>query len=262
MLQTVEKDKYLMSSVYNTLEILDLLSQHSELGVAEISKALGLGKASVFKMLYTLEKKDYVFKTPDAKYRLGIKFAHYGTIVLENLDIISLLKPYLEKLRDKHKETVHLGILDDDLKVIFIAKESSTSTIQMTSRVGSKMSFYATATGKVLISHKVDEEMEKKIRSYNLVKLTENTIIDHEELIKLLKKIKEQGYGEDLEESEEGLTCYAVPIKDISGKVIAGISMSGPTVRMEKNKERLLLSLKETANEVSSAMGYKEKSLK
>jgi DNA-binding IclR family transcriptional regulator len=130
----------------------------------------------------------------------------------------------------------------------------------MTSRVGSRMSFYATATGKVLISHNLDEEMEKRIRSYNLVKLTENTITDHDKLIKLLKKVKKQGYGEDLEESEEGLTCYAVPIKDISGKVIAGISMSGPTVRMEKNKERLLLSLKETADEVSSAMGYKEKS--
>lgn len=259
MSEDIEKDKYLMSSVYNTLEVLDFLSHHEEMGVAEISKALNLGKASVFRMLYTLEKKDYVFKTSDAKYRLGIKFAHYGTIVLENLDIISLIKPYLEKLRDEHNETVHLGILDDDLKVIFIAKESSTSTIQMASRVGSRMSFYATATGKVLISHKLDEEMEKKIRSCNLAKLTENTITDHDELIKLLKKIKEQGYGEDLEESEDGLTCYAVPIKDISGKVIAGISMSGPTARMEKNKKGLLSSLKETANEVSAAMGYKEK---
>ncbi len=254
-----EKDKYLMSSVYNTLEVLDFLSHHKEVGVAEISKALNIGKASVFRMLYTLEKKGYVVKTSDAKYRLGIKFAHYGTIVLESLDITSIIKPYLEKLRDEYNETVHLGILDDDLKVIFIAKESSTSTIQMTSRVGSRMSFYATATGKILMSHKLDEEMEKRIRSYNLEKLTEDTITNHDEFIKLLKKVKEQGYGEDLEESEVGLTCYAVPIKDISGKVIAGISMSGPTARMEKNKEKLLLSLKETAHEASNAMGYKEK---
>lgn len=259
MLEKEDKDQYLMSSVYNTLEVLDFLSHHEEMGVAEISKALGLGKASVFRMLYTLEKKNYVYKTSDAKYRLGIKFAHYGTIVLEKLNLISLIKPYLEKLRDKYNETVHLGIVDDDLNVIFIAKESSTSTIQMTSRVGSKMPFYATATGKAIIAYKLDEEMEKKIRLHNLVKFTETTVTDHDEFIELLKQVKNQGFGEDLEESEVGLTCFAVPVRDISGNVIAGISMSGPTARMEKNKEVLLSSLKVTAKEVSRAMGYIEK---
>lgn len=259
MLVNDKKDKYLMSSVYNTLEILDLLSKHGEMGVAEISKASGLGKASVFRMLYTLGKKDYVYKTSDTKYRLGIKFAHYGTIVLDNLDLNPIVKPFLIELRDKHNETVHLGILDEDLNVIFIAKESSTSTIQMASRVGSKMPFYATATGKVLSAYKLDEELEKKIYSYNLVKLTETTVTEHDKFINLLKKVKGQGYGEDLEESEYGLTCYAVPIMDISGKVIAAISISGPTARMEKNKENLLISLKETAAKVCKVIGYKKK---
>lgn len=258
MSEKEDKDQYLMSSVYNTLEVLDYLSNHEEVGVAEISKALGLGKSSVFRMLYTLEKKDYVYKTSDAKFRLGIKFAHYGTIVLDNLDLISIVKPYLTELRDKYNETVHLGILDEELSVIFIAKESSTSTIQMTSRIGSRMPFYATATGKVLAAYKLDEEMENKIRTHNLVKFTENTVTDHDEFIELLKKVNKQGYGEDLEESEDGLTCFAVPIRDISGMVIAGISMSGPTARMEKNKEILLSSLKETAAKVSEAIGFKK----
>ena len=151
--ENTEKDeKYLLSSVYNTLEVLDLLSRHDELGIAEISKALELNKSSVFRMLYTLEKKDFVYKTSDAKYRLSVKFAHYGSIVLDNLNVISIVKPYLKKLVEDHNETAHLGILDDDINVIFIAKESSTSSIQMTSRIGKKMPFYATATGKILLS--------------------------------------------------------------------------------------------------------------
>lgn len=246
-----------MSSLDNALDVLDYLSNHDELGVAEISKGLDIGRASIFRMLYTLEKKNYVYKTPDAKYRLGIKFAHYGSIVLDKQNIFTLIRPYLQKLRDKHNETIHLAILDKDLNVIIMDKEMSTSTIQMTSRIGSKMSFYATSTGKVLVANLMDDEMEKIIRSYNLIKFTDNTVTDHDELIKLLNKIKDQGYGADLEESEVGLTCYAVPIKDITGNVIAAISMSGPTARMEKNKEDLLNSLKETANEVSVAMGYK-----
>ena len=258
MLEQEEKDKYLMSSVYNTLEVLDFLSQNEEIGVAEISKGLGLGKASVFRMLYTLEKKGYVHKTSEAKYKLGMKFAHYGTIVLEKLDLISLIKPYLEKLRDKHNETVHLGILDDDLKVIFIAKETSTFSIQMNSKIGSRMPFYTTATGKAILTYKLDEGMEKKIRSYNLKKYTENTITNHDKFIEDLEKTNKQGYGEDLEESEIGLTCYAVPVRSINGEVVAGISMSGPTARMEKSKDELIISLKEVATQVSEVIGFKK----
>lgn len=257
--ESTEKDKkYLLSSVYNTLEVLDLLSQHNELGVAEISKTMGIGKSSVFRMLYTLEKKDFVHKTSNAKYKLSIKFAHYGSIVLDNLNVISLVNPYLKKLVEEHNETTHLGVLDDDLDVIFIAKESSTSTIQMTSRIGKKMPFYATATGKILLAYNLDVELEKKIRTHELIRFTDSTITKYDEFIRALKETKEKGYAMDLEESEYGLTCYAVPVMDINGKVVAGISMSGPTVRMDKNKENLLDSLKKTSYEVSRALGYKE----
>lgn len=256
--EIAEKDgKYLLSSVYNTLEVLDLLSQHDKLGIAEISKVLDLSKSSVFRMLYTLEKKDFVYKTKDAKYRLSIKFAHYGSIVLDNINIISIARPYLKKLVADHNETVHLGILNDDLNVTFIAKESSTSTIQMASRIGGKMPFHATATGKILLAYSLDEELEKRIKNIILIKFTENTITDHSKFIKILNETKIKGYATDLEESEDGLTCYAVPIMDIRGDVVAGISISGPTVRMERNKEALLNSLKEVSNEVSKKLGFK-----
>lgn len=78
-----EKKPYLLSSVNNALKILDLLSVRDNIGVAEISRLLKLDKASVFKMLYTLEHRDYVIKTAGAKYRLGIKFTNYGNLVAE-----------------------------------------------------------------------------------------------------------------------------------------------------------------------------------
>lgn len=251
-------DKYLMSSVYNTLEILDLLSQHDELGVSEISKETKIGKASVFRMLYTLEKKGYVHKTNDSKYKLGIKFAHFGSIVLEKQNIFVLIRPFLQHLRDKHNETTHLGILDDDLNVIFMVKEASNTTIQMASRVGYKLPFYVSAMGKLLVASRLDEKMEERLRSYKFKKYTENTITDFDSLMEQLDKIREQGYSEDAEESEYGLVCYAAPIKDLTGQIIAAISISGTYFRMRNNKEALINSLKETAYEVSTSLGYKE----
>ncbi|MGD9568747.1 MAG: IclR family transcriptional regulator [Sedimentibacter sp.] len=252
-------DKYLMSSVYNTLQILDFLSMHDELGVSEISKATGIGKASVFKMLYTLEKLDYVHKTTESKYKLGIKFAHYGSIVLEKQNIYRLIRPYLKKLRDKHNETTHLGILDEnDLHVIFMVKEVSTYTVQMASRVGYRLPFYATAMGKILIASKLDENMMERLKTFKYTSFTEHTITDYNVLLEQLELISEQNYSEDAEESEYGLVCYAVPIKDLTGQTIAAISMSGTYVRMQNNREAIINSLKETAFEVSTLLGYKE----
>ncbi|HBM75390.1 MAG TPA: IclR family transcriptional regulator [Clostridiaceae bacterium] len=254
----MNNDRYLLSSVYNTLKILDLLSEHEELGVAEISRMLDMGKTSVFRMLYTLEKEEYVHKTSNAKYKLGLKFAHYGSIVLERQDYLSVAKPFLQKLRDKYNQTTHLGILDEDnsFNIIFMEKEMSKSFFQMTSRIGSKKPAYCTALGKTLLANILDEDLEKKIKSFTLTKITDSTITDNDKLIEVLKKIREQGYGEDLEESEVGLICYAAPVRDITKNTIAAVSISGPAETMKKNKKSMVESVKETADEISKALGY------
>lgn len=252
------EDKYLLSSVYNTLEILDLLSKHGALGVAEISKELNMGKSSVFKMLYTLEKKEYVQKLPSAKYNLGIKFAHYGSIVLDRQNELSFVKPFLQKLRDKHNETVHLSILDSDYNIIFIDKESSHASMQMSSRIGAKLPAYCAATGKVLLAGLLDTDKEEDLRTLELERKTEYTITDNNSLIEELRKVKKQKYAVDSEESEIGLVCYAAPIIDINNKTIAAISISGPSGRMRQNNDFLINSIKETAREISKTMGYKQ----
>ena len=209
-------------------------------------------------MLYTLEKKEFVYKTSSSKYRLGIKLAYYGSIVTENLNVFNVLRPYLQNLRDEHNETTHLGILDEDLNVVFMAKEPSNATIQMTSKVGHKLPFYISAMGKVLVANRLDEEMFKKIKKYKYVKHTNNTITDFNKIIEMLNEVREQNYSIDEEESEEGLTCIAVPVKDFTGNTVAAISVSGPTLRIKKNQTALIDSLKLVGNEASLMMGYRD----
>lgn len=252
-------DKYLMTSVNKTLEILDLLSKHKDgLRAINISRALNINKTSTFKMLYTLEKNRYVHKTTSGRYELGIKFVQYASSLLEKNNLVDIVKPFLKELRDKYNETTHLGIIDNDLNVTFMAKEMSTASLQMISNVGVKTPFHGTAMGKVIVAYNFNEEMKEKIRGYRLDKFTDNTITAYEELFKRLQKIKEQGYGEDLEENEVGLVCYAAPVMNFTGETIAAISISGPAFRMKSNKENLIISIIETSKRVSAAMGYEE----
>ncbi|MEL7564086.1 MAG: IclR family transcriptional regulator [Dehalobacterium sp.] len=254
----MDNNKYLLSSVSNTLDVLDLLSKHDELGVAEISKELNMGKSIIFRMLYTLEKKAYVQKTPQAKYKLGIKFAHYGSIVLSRQNEFSIIKPYLQKLRDEFNEATHWAILDSDYQnIIIIDRELSNTPIQMASRAGAKLPSYASATGKVLLAGLLNEDTEKNIRALKLEPKTDNTIIDHDKLIAELKKIKAQGFGIDFEEGEGGRVCFAAPILDINNETFAAISISGASDRMRKNEELLIKSIKDSAEEISKTLGHK-----
>ena len=107
-------EKYIMSSLSNALDILDLLSKRDNIGVMDISKALGIRKSSIFKMLYTLEAKGFVRKDYDAKYSLGMKFLEYGFNILNNQSIVEVVRPHIKEIRDKHNETTHLGVIDDD----------------------------------------------------------------------------------------------------------------------------------------------------
>ena len=77
----MDHDKYLLSSVTNSIRILDLLGEEELLGVAEISAKLKMNKTSVFRYLYTLETGGYVRKTSEAKYALGEKFVYMSDIV-------------------------------------------------------------------------------------------------------------------------------------------------------------------------------------
>lgn len=133
----MEKDKYLMSSLSNALQILDVLHDQKELGVAELNKILGFGKTSIFKMLYTLEKGRFVQKLDNSKYRLGLKFVNYGAKILKGQNLVVIARPLMEQLRDKHNETVNLAILSDNHKIIFLGQTQSKSSLVMNSTVGS-----------------------------------------------------------------------------------------------------------------------------
>lgn len=252
----MEKDKYLMSSLYNALQILDVLHEHEELGVAELNRILGFGKTSIFKMLYTLEKAKYVQKLDNSKYRLGLKFLNYGARILRGQNLVVIARPFMEQLRNKHNETVNLAILSDTHKIVFLDQAQSTSSLMMNSTVGSIKEVYCMASGKMLLSKLDSQTLEECLDSITFQAFTENTITSREELLRALETIRLKGYSEDHEESEIGLYCFSAPILNHRGQCIAAISISGPTARILADREALIASVRATAAEISGMLGY------
>lgn len=253
---TMEKEGYLLQSVDNALKIMDLLSEHEEMGVADIHKATGQGRASIFRLLYTLEAGGYVTKSASAKYRLSNKFVYYGDLVVRRNNLVRMARPFMRKLRDECKQTTHLAILTEEGKSTFLYKEGTNNAIQMRSYIGLSMEAYITATGKVQLAQLSDQEIERMADGMNFVVYTENTIASKQALIREVQMIRQRGYAEDREESEIGLTCYAAPVFDYSGECVAGISVSGSTALMQRDHDAIIDHLIQTAHALSRELGY------
>ncbi len=238
-----ESSNYILSSLSDALDVLDLLNENGGLSLTEICTALGVSKAKAFRLLYTLTDKGYIVKTADMKYRLSYKFVRFGSNVLRRTDLLTVCRPHMQTLRDAVNEMVHLTVLDENGNGVFLHKEHSTRMFQTMSRVGFSRSAYQLGTGKVLLAYLPEEEQKAFAESYTYEKLTPNTISSADELLRELRTIKEQGYALDNEESEPGLECIAAPVFDGSGTCVAAISISGSVSSVKPNIESLLPQL-------------------
>ena len=101
------------------------------------------------------------------------------------------------------------------------------------------------------------DEVKQILEGVEYKRSTDRTITSTEALLPVLDLVREQGYGEDNEEQEEGLRCIAVPVFDRFGVVIAGLSISFPPLRFsEERLQEYVTMLHTAARKISSQMGY------
>jgi len=143
-------------------------------------------------------------------------------------------------------------------EVVYIEKRECRQSIQIVSQIGMRLPAHCTGVGKVLLAYLPDAEVRQIIKKKGMTRFTKNTITDPRSLETELDRIRERGYAIDNEEIMDGLFCMAAPIRDYSGKVIAAVSVSGPTsrIKMEKLPKALELVV-QTSGEISSALGYR-----
>lgn len=156
------------------------------------------------------------------KYSLTLKLFELGARALQNVDLIRSADIQMRELSRLTKETIHLGALDED-SIVYIHKIDSMYNLRMYSRIGRRNPLYSTAIGKVLLARRDREEVKQILDGVEYKRSTDRTITSTDELLSVLDNVREQGYGEDNEEQEEGLRCIGVPVFDRFGVVIAGL---------------------------------------
>lgn len=248
-----------VQSVERALKILECFRNSTpEIGLIDIVEKVGLSKGTVHRLISTLCQADYISQDCKAgKYRLGPKVFELGCIAQNHMELYRVAKPFLYQLREKTNETVHL-VIEAGEEVLYIDKVDSLEPIRMNSFVGQRLPMYCSGVGKVLLAYKGKKERDKFYWETEFHALTPHTITDRGVMEEQVQQIKANGYAFDNEEGQSGLKCVASPVFDYDGNVIAAISVSAPSYRMDEEKVALIVKdVVKIAREISFAMGYR-----
>jgi IclR family transcriptional regulator, KDG regulon repressor len=251
---------YRVQVLERSLGILELLcSEGPELSLIELSERLRLHKSTTHRLIGVLEQYRFVEKSSSTgRYRLGLKLFELGSKAVAHIDWKERARRYLERLAFETGETAHLCILDDG-EVLYLEKVEAPRTVRVPSIVGRRYPAHCGGAGKTLLAFQPEEEIEELIKRRGLKEYTRNTLTTPAQLRDGLRLVRQKGYAIDNEEFEEGLECIGAPIRDYSGRVIAAISIAGPTFRITEEKIPVLAkSVVEVARELSADLGYHE----
>ncbi len=257
-IKKIVKGTYI-ASVHKALLILEMLSENEEsLSLTEISARLGFNVSTTHHIIATLLAHNFLEQNPDTKeYSIGLKLfeisfsSKYHSILKREAEF------YLKKLSEATNECANLALLVGG-EITYLAQSQSSRMMQTFVQLGKRSPVHCTGVGKVLISEHSPEDIKQILDTHGMEKYTRNTITSFPAFIEELEKVRKLGYAFDDEEREEGVICIAAPARNFSGKIVAALSVSGPTSRLKVRELTNIIELiKETCDCYSESLGWK-----
>lgn len=240
------------------LDILCCFSINTpELGISEISSMLGMYKSTVHRTLKTLEERGFIIQSlQNQRYRLGFKLFDLGNAVLSRLEIRDVALPLMREVSSITRETVTLNIVDNYERVC-IEKVESTEAVRNYVQLGGRNPLWVAGSGKLLLAHLPEEEIERIIMTKNLGSSIKGPI-QVEELREELKLIRKRGYARSHSERNIGSASVSAPIFNHERICIGGLSISGPESRFIGEQLDIITEHTiETARKVSERLGWR-----
>jgi IclR family transcriptional regulator, KDG regulon repressor len=251
----------MVKSVSRALDIITLVSlKKGGMGVTEIANQIDINKSSVYRILSTLVQYGYIEQDSETgRYKLGYKFLEVSSKLLESIDLRAEARPYLQELENLTNEVIHLVVYDQG-EVVYIEKLEGNETLRMHSKVGKRAPMHCTSVGKAILAYLPSNVVLDILDRKGMPMHTDKTITNRDSFLQELIEVRKRGYALDLEENEYGITCIAVPIFDHLGKVIAAVSISGPTMRMTKERmEQLQSQMIQIGKKISKRLGFESR---
>lgn len=243
-----ERQRGGVQSLGRAFSILEEVARHRVgIGLAELSKLVGLHNSTTFHLAKTLVTLGYMRQERDSKrYRVGRPLFALAASALDEIEMVNLATPILEDLSRETGESGHFAVRMGD-SVVVIARTSGSGAFQLTDRVGVVRPAHCTALGKIILASLRPDQLKRFLERVELKPSTGKSITEPAVLLREITEIRRSAIAIDDGEYNAEVRCIAVPVYNFTGDVIGALGISGPIWRMSDQVLKSRAKLVQTA---------------
>ena len=252
------ESKGLTQSLCKAFEILACFTPESPvLRVVDITRKVDLTQSNVSRLVNTMVACGYLERLEDSGYfQLGKQIISLSSVALNHSELRKQALPELFRLEQRYEVGANLAVLHED-RMYYLAHVDSRSSPRMYTMVGYTNPLHCTAIGKVLLSAMKDADILALLERTGMPAFTPHTVTSADVLMDQIRAVRKRGYATEYAEHAAGSACVAAPIRGVSGKVVAGVSISGRFCggSMREREEEAAAIVTEAAALISHKLG-------
>jgi len=250
-----KESKNSIQVIERMMRLLDVLAESADaVSLKLLSGKAGLHPSTAHRILTALVRDRMVERVEQGSYRLGMRLLELGNLVKSRISVREHALPFMRELHAAIGEAVNLSVRRDD-EIVYIERTSSgRSLMRVVNIIGARAPLHITAVGKLFLLEDGAEGVKAYADRTGLPAFTKNTLRGLPALERELDRVRRQGYAIDNEEAELGVRCIGAGIRDDTGALVAGLSVSSPAERMKPTWSGMV---RETAEKISRAIGHR-----
>jgi IclR family pca regulon transcriptional regulator len=220
-------------SLARGLRVIESFEGHHEgRSIIEISRSTGLSRASIRRLLLTLQLLGYVERSRQV-YRLKTQVLRLGFSYLSSSSVVEAARPVLERITEQLHESSSMSMLDAG-EIVYVARSAASRVLAAGLSVGSRLPAFCTSMGRVLLAALPDPDLDAYLRDLKPRVYTPKTTTRIPQLKKAILDVRKLGYALVDEELEAGLRSIAVPVSTRSERVVASINVGTHVSRVDR----------------------------
>ncbi len=231
--QKARKDGEYLSTLARGLSVLrSFTKEQPEMTLSEVAVATELSPAVARRCLNTLVDLGYVGKKGKL-FLLTPEVMGFASAFIESMNLEEVVRPYLQKVRDKTGDSASLAVLSD-FDILYLVHVSTNRMIRLVAGVGTRFPAYPTSLGRVLLAHQEQSRIDDYLGRVEMQKLTTKTVTSKSELRKILTQVRKVRFASIQDELDYGIVSVAVPVFGPEGEILAAINCSTATTRVTR----------------------------
>ncbi|MCU0889371.1 MAG: IclR family transcriptional regulator [Rubritepida sp.] len=245
-----------VQSLDRAVGLLKLVAAANGLSLTELAQQSGLAPSTAYRMLTTLQAHGLLeFGEAEQLWFIGLETFRMGSAFLRRRKLAEQGRSVIQALMADSGETANLAVAAED-GVVFVSQVETHEAIRAFFRPGTRSEYHCSGVGKAILAHLAPRALEAALGRQRLVAHTPKTRTTRAALAEDLAAIRLRGFSVDDEERHLGMRCVAAAVFDENGEPVGGVSVSGPTVRLDDGRVAALgPRVAEAARQLTRAMG-------